>query len=334
MSRSFLASRTDHDRLLEGWQDWVLANLFTANYVNSLLVLSSRQDFSLNIPTGYFVKYVQNPGSFQKTIHQLDSELRTALTNARGDLNRVHTGLERAPTHLKTIVLLMKEASHDLLMMLLPDSFDDIEKLVNDSLIILEKPEKSFPAIANLLTEIDYLLSSTLVDQMLSLQVRDIKTQWAYLTELILELARLARRTRDSFILQFSWILQQFLQPGIMFTDANRDFLLSLILSKIVEIDRTSDLLSIVTITYTEISSQFTDLQIGSNLNLSVLTNEDARKRYLKQFRYDLLSQAVQSARLALKRHTEFLQRDATRKDNYDKFLAGTSLPDLSNLLG
>ncbi|CAF4622736.1 unnamed protein product, partial [Rotaria sp. Silwood1] len=326
--------KVDNEHLIDEWQDWILANIIVVNYLNSLMVLASRQDFSFSIPTGYSIKYVQNPGSFRQTGSQLATQMRSALTSAREDLNRVHIGMERVPDHLKTMVLLMKQAPFDLLLMLFPDSFNAIEKLVNDSLVVLRKPEKNFGQVLNLLTEIDYLLTNKSTDEMISLQVYDVKTQWIHLTELVIELAKQAERTRESFLLQFNWILQEFIRPDLTFAETNRDFIILLLLPKIVEIDQTTDLLGVITKTYSDISFKYTDEQIGGYAHLLTLTKEEDRKRYLKQFQYDLVPQVVQSTRLALERHTEFLERDRNRRGNYEKFLNQTSYDDLISLIG
>ncbi|CAF3653596.1 unnamed protein product [Rotaria sordida] len=297
------------------------------------MVLASREDFAFSIPTGYSVKYVQNIGSFRQTTAQLATDMRSSLSSAREDLNRVHTGMERVPDHLKNMVLLIKHAPFDLLLMLFPDSFNNIEKLVNDSLIVLRKPEKNFEKVLNLLTEIDYLLNNTSNDIMIYLQVFDVKTQWTHLTELVTELAKQAERTRESFLLQFNWILKEFIRPDLTFAETHRDFIILLLLPKIVEIDQTSDILGIITKTYTDISFQFTDEQIGGYTHLLLLSKEEDRQRYLKQFQYDLVPQVVQSARLALNRHNEFLQRDRNRREIYEKFLTETSYNDLISLI-
>jgi hypothetical protein len=216
------------------------------------------------------------------------------------------------------MIALLKQAPFDILVTLFPNSLNDIERLVNNSLVVLRKPEKNFPPVLNLLTEIDYLLSVTPVDQMISLQVYDVKTQWTFLTELVIELAKQAETASVSFIKQFNWVIQTFIKPGFPFTDSNRDSILLLLIPKALELDQTSDLLGIVTKTYTDISFQFSDEQIGGYAHLILLTDEKKRQEYLKQFRYDLPPQVIQIARMALRRHDEFLQRDQNREAKYE----------------
>ena len=312
----------------------VLANAIVVNYLNSLMVLASRQDFAFIIPIGYSLKYVQDSRSFRQTASQLATQMRGALSGAREDLNRVYIGMERVPDQLKTMVLLVKHAPFELILMFFPNSFQNIETLVNDSLVVLRKPEKNFQQVQNLLTEIDYLLNIGSTDQMISMQIQDVKTQWTLLTDLIIELAKQAERTRESFLLQFNWILTEFTRPDLIFADTYRDFIILLLIPKIVEIDRTSDLLGIISKTYTDISFQFTDEQIGGYGHLLHLSKEEDRQRYLKQFRSDLVPQVIQTARLALERHRAFIQRDKNRRANYEKFLVETSPDDLISLLG
>lgn len=274
ISGDFRDLKIDNEHLIGKWQDSVLANAIVTNYLNSLTVLASRQDFPLTVPDGYSVKYIQNPSSFQQTSSQLATEMRKALTDAREDLNRVHIGMGPVPDDLKEIVILLKQAPYDLLLILFPNSFNKIEKLVNDSLIVLRKPKQNFEQVLNLLIEIDYLLSFTsTTDHIISLQVNDIKDQWTYLTELINELARLAETAHESFLLQFNWILQTLTSPGFPFVDDHRDFILLFLMSKIIELDQTSDLLSLVTETYT-------DQQISSYGHLILLTDEKIRKQF------------------------------------------------------
>lgn len=330
---NFAKSRVKNDYLIDKWQDLILANLISVNYFNSLLVLSSANDFSFTTPAGYLRQHVENENSFHNTITKLSAQMRAALIGARQDLNRVHIGMKSVPDHLKNMALLVKEAPFDLLVTLFPDSFDNIEKLVNESLIVLRKPEKDFEKLLNFLTEIDYLLKVGSVDQRISLQVSDVKAQWAFLSELISELAKQAERTRENFLLQFSWVLQEFLRAGPSFPDDLRDFIISLLLPKMVEIDQTCDVLGMVTKTYYEISSRFTDEQIGGNAHLLLLSQEQKRREYINQFRHDLTPQAVQMARFALKEQEEFLQRDQKRQTDYETFLINTSNTTLTKLI-
>ena len=100
-----------NEYLSKNWQDWVLTNIISVNYFNRLLVLTSIQDFSFTVPTNYSIQYIQNSGSFYQTISQLATDIRQALTNARQDLNRVHTGMERVPEKLKIMAYISKRST-------------------------------------------------------------------------------------------------------------------------------------------------------------------------------------------------------------------------------
>ena len=93
------------------------------------------------------------------------------------------------------------------------------------------------------------------------------------------ELSNQAERTRESLILQFTWVLEEFIRSGPSFPDNLRDFIISLLLPKIIDIDQSSDLLGMITKTYSDISFQFTDEQLGSNGHLQLLSNEAIRKK-------------------------------------------------------
>src|SRR2546430_368551 len=135
LPRNLAEYKIGHEHLMKEWQDWMLSNVICVNYLNSLMVLTSRPDFAFKIPVGYSIKYVKDSSSFNRTISQLYTQMRSALSGAREGLNRVHIGMEGVPDHLKTMIILMKQASFDLLQSLFPDSFNEIERLVNNSLV-------------------------------------------------------------------------------------------------------------------------------------------------------------------------------------------------------
>ncbi|CAF1009886.1 unnamed protein product [Adineta steineri] len=100
-TRDLAEQKIENEHLIEEWQDWILGNVMSINYLNSLMVYASKQDFAFTIPDGYLIRYVQNKTSFHATVSQLATEIHHALSGAREDLNRVHTGLKWVPTQLK-----------------------------------------------------------------------------------------------------------------------------------------------------------------------------------------------------------------------------------------
>ena len=323
----------DDEYILQNWQDWVLANLLVVNYLNRLLVVASRSEFALIVPNGYRVKYIENVGSFKQTIAQLGEGMRGALKDAREDLNRVPAGMEGIPVHLKTTLLYIKHGDKELLEALLPDSFEKMDKLVNDSLIVLRRPEKSFEQVLNLLIEIDHLLTKQPIPDGIQVEVDDVRAQWKLLCTLVTEMAKHAERIRESLLLQFNWMLKNILRPDLNLTDDRRDFFIDLLIPKIVEIDRTSDILGAISKSYTYIAFEYTDEQVSGTAHLLLLTDEKRRQDYLKEFRSALRPQAIQIARYAHAEHYEFVRRDLTRKKNYERFLLESSIYDLIDLL-
>lgn len=292
--------------------------------MNILRVLASKTDLSINIPPDYSIKYIPYTNLFQGAITYLATEISTALDDARINLNRVDVGMARVPELLKTIILLVEEASYTMLMTEFPESFNTVEQLVNESLTVLRKPEQSFKQVLNILTELEFLTNAphTSDQQILSLQIADLKSQWMLLAELMTELSKLAETTREYFLLQFNWVLKEFIRSGPNFPDILREFIISLIKPKVIEIDRASDILGTITKSYSDASSQITDEYINGNGHLLGLTNDVDRQRYINQFRHDLPMQAVQIARLALKQHKEFLQKDKYRQAGYENIIA------------
>lgn len=325
--------RNANEYLLEKWQDWILSNAIAVNHLNCLITMASRTDFPLTIPNGYAVKHIPNPNSFRLTSSHLATRFRAAFTYAREDLNRVYVGMQRVPDQLKEVLLLLKMGPFDLIQMLFPDFFQNMEKLVNDSLIVLRRPEKSFVEVSNLITEMYVLLSDGLADESVKLQIMDLKTQWEYLVHLTFELSQRAEIVRENFLLQLNWILREFIQPHITNPDNHREFFIDLLLSQIIAIDQTCDLLGTISQTYTDMAFQWTDDQISSNGHLLLLNNEVERKQYIQQYRSSLPNQVVHISRLALKRHEELVQRNNVRKMDFQQFLDDASMSDLTRFL-
>ncbi len=182
----------------------------------------------------------------------------------------------------------------------------------------------------DLITKIELLLAATLSEDILNLQVHDVKTQWKLLFKLFMELTEQADRTRESFLLQFSWILQQLARPNVSFSNSYREFIIQLLIDKAIEIDQTSDLLGIVSRTYGDVLSDYTPEYLSGNTHLLLLSNNHERQRYINQIRHDLLPQVVNIARLGLQRHEDYLRRNEERQATYTTFLNKSSPADLS----
>jgi len=165
---------------------------------------------------------------------------------------------------------------------------------------------------------------------MIPLQIEDVQTQWTLLTDLFTHLAMSAEKVIRSFLLQFNWLIEQFDRINI---DDHRDLIINLIKPNAIEIDRTTDLLSIISKTYVDISNEYSNIKMSTNTHLILLLTEQERKEAIKQHRYELQPEAVKIARSALKRHDEFLQRNENRESVYEKFLNEMTENDLEVLL-
>ena len=319
----------ESDRLMREWQDNVLANLIVTNELSVLLVLASRADFSLVNASNQCTAHISSPNSFRQTASQLSDNIRRVFRGSYEDLRRIHLVLERFPLHLKTILLLVKKGRKALLETSLPLLLDKSAKMVRESLTILKNPPSKFEEVNDLLVELDSLVSSSPNAYVISLQVNDVQTQWMFLTSLFTEVAQQADRTSQQLLLQFNWILEEFL-PSI---DSSRDLLINLLKSKLIEIDRTIDLLGIISQTYLDISTKYTNDKLAGNTHLILLANEEDRKRIIQQYRHEIPAQAVHVARLALQRHDEFLQRNQQRSQSLERFLNESTASDINLLL-
>jgi hypothetical protein len=88
-----------------------------------------------------------------------------------------------------------------------------------------------------------------------------------------MELTEQADRARESFLLQFSWILQQFARPNVSFSNSYREFIIQLLIDKAIEIDQISDLLGIVSRTSGDVLSDYTPEYLSGNTHLLLLSN-------------------------------------------------------------
>jgi hypothetical protein len=325
-----MEEKIDDQLLIQQWQDYVLANAIVANYLNILMVFASRSDFSLVSTPNHCARYINNPDSFHQTISQLADNTRRALSSIYGDFNRANIGLERLSIHLKTTLLLIKIGSNDSINTNLPRLLQKSENITNSSFILLKNPTTRIESVKDLLTELNSLISLVTSDTMIPLQIEDVQTQWTLLTDLFTHLAMSAEKVIHSFLLQFNWLIEQFDRINI---DDHRDLIINLIKPNAIEIDRTTDLLSIISKTYVDISNEYSNIKMSTNTHLILLPTEQERKEAIKQHRYELQPEAVKIARSALKRHDEFLQRNENRESVYEKFLNEMTENDLEVLL-
>lgn len=325
-SQNSLEEKTDDHLLVDQWQDYVLANVIVANHLNILMVLASKPDFALTNASNHCTSYITNSNSFRQTISQLADNIRRALIDIYQDLNRIQLSLERIPIHLKTILLLIKKGSKDSINTNLPNLLKKGENIINESLIVLKNPPSKIQQIKDLINELDSLIS----DDILSFQIKDTQIQWLLLTDLFTQLSIQGDKTANNFLLQFNWIFEQFIRLGI---DNYRELIINLLQSKVIEIDRTIDLLTIICQTYISISLEYTNEKLIGNTHLIFISNEQERKEIIRQYQYELKSQAIKIARIALNRHDEFLQRSQNREFIYQTFLNETSQEDLNILL-
>jgi hypothetical protein len=324
------AEKTDDHLLIDQWQDDVLGNALVANYLNILMVFASRTDFSLIDSSNSCTTYITNPNSFRQTISQLATNIRRNMLDVYQAFSRIHLGLERIPLHLKTTLLLIKIGKNDTINTNLPKLLEKGENIVNESLLILKNPQTKIEEVKNLLTELHSLISTFTSDNMIPLQIEDVETQWILLNDLFTQLAIQAEKVTNHFLLQFNWIIEQFDRLDI---DQHRDLIINLLKPKAIEIDRSADLLSIISQTYVDISIEYSNIKITTNTNLIQTSTEEERKEIIKQHRYELQPEAVKIARRALKRQDEFFQRNDNREILYEKFLNEMTENDLEILL-
>ena len=315
--------------LTEQWQDYVLANVIATNYLSILMVLASKADFPLVQSPTHCGTYIQRASTFRPTISSLASDVRRILLNVYDDFRRMELTLPRLPLQLKYTLLLIKRGNQATINKSLPLLLQANVDVSDKSLEILKKPKAQMNRVRDLLVELDALISTASTDDYIRLQVEDVKIQWSILTDLFAQLAIESEATTDSLLRQFNWLLRELLRTHGQSIDFYRELIVDLLLPKVLEMDRSIDLITMVSDTFMDISSGYTNEELMGNPNLLLLPNEHERRKFIRQARYDLPPQAVRTARLALKRHTAWLRRDQLRQTSIEEFLNQPTLTDL-----
>ena len=316
--------------LTEQWQDYVLANVITTNYLSILMALASKADFPLVQSPTYCGTYIQRTSSFRPTISSLANSIRPLLLNIYDDFRRMELILVRLPLQLKYTLLLIKRGNEGNIRKYLPLLLEAHVDVSEKTLEILKKPKLQMNRVRDLLVELDALIRTVdSADAYIRLQVEDVKIQWSILTDLFTQLAIESEATTDSLLRQFHWLLRELLRTHGQSIDMYRELIVDLLLPKVLEMDRSIDLITMVCDTFMDISVNYTNDELIDNSNLLLLPNEQERRKFIRQARYDLPPRAVQFARLALKRHTAWLRRDQVRQTSIEEFLNPPTLTDL-----
>ncbi|CAF0809543.1 unnamed protein product [Adineta ricciae] len=321
---------TTEEKFIDQWQDNVLSHVFLTNYLNHLLVHTSRTDFLLRNNSAQCTLHIPTTHSFRQTVSQLNNNIRSVLLGIHADFDRTQIHLKNIPTHLKLILLLIKKGNQTLIQSKLPHLLKQMENVARESLVKFQNPTDKITSIKNYLLELNSLISTIAVDTTIALQVEDVKDQWISLSHLLNQLANQAETNSNSIILQFKWILEQFIQLDI---DLHRDFVINLLKTKVIDIDRMTDLLTIICETFQDISSEYSNEKLINNGHLISLPTEQERKQFIRQYHYELQPELVKFTRLALKRHEEYLRRERDRQITYEDFLIQASQSDLDLLL-
>lgn len=311
----------------------MLTDAIAVNHLNCLLVFGSRSSYTLTVPPGYTIKYVGSARDFRTVAIQMAANIRLNHLQANEDINRVRIGMEDVPVRLRKLVLELKYDNLENIKSTFPDQFKEVEKLVNNSLLVMHRSAQNFQNTLNYITELELVLTKNPADPSLDLELIDLRDQWRLFTELIVELSTRADRLRENFLLQLNWILNELVRTGFQVTDTHREFLIRLLLAKIVEIDQTCDLLKSISqvhefMSETSVNEQISGHDEGINLATAV-----ERKRALKVFRSSITPNIVRIVRRSMDKQDDFYRRDTIRRRNIEKILTTLSLDELNDLV-
>jgi hypothetical protein len=139
----------------ETWDELIVAGPITVNYIGNLMVLSSKKDFALPLPTpDYEYEYIKYPNSFRTTLVQIANEMYNAFMDAHHNMDRIQLDMQQIPRHLKTVLQLLTSASNRLIQSMLPTTLGHIERIAKQSADAANSTMLSFRSVTGLLQEV------------------------------------------------------------------------------------------------------------------------------------------------------------------------------------
>ncbi|CAF1402853.1 unnamed protein product [Rotaria sordida] len=278
----------------EKWEDLVVAGPITVNYLSNLMIVASKKDFALVLPTP---NYIYNG--------EVDN---TAFENAK---KKAELALQR-----------LKEAQ---------GIYDQwyakmLEKQNKLTGIIFQLSQLDMNTVDHQ-TVINILVSATK-------EVIHIQEQWDKMIRFFAKLSMQAEHTQQTILFEFIAVIQAADLASGMLDDADREFYVMLLLETANEIDRGAHLLYIMSKTYYDVSYQYMMSQIAGISRLILTQTNQERESLMKQIAQDTLSASARVSRMALERRQQYEQRNQERQEVYERFIQQATLEELQSTIG
>ncbi len=119
--------------------------------------MSSERDFSFNLSLNWKLNYIHYPQSYRTSLVQVSSNMHDMYLNTYSIMYRIQLDVKRIPNHIKTIFRLILKASPIMIKRMLPTSFNNIVRILNDHEYLIRKILDQLNNLFNLLYEIKQL---------------------------------------------------------------------------------------------------------------------------------------------------------------------------------
>lgn len=312
------------------WEDLVLAGPTVVNYLGLFMVLASRNDSRLTKPAEYNFEYINNFTSLHAVLSQISSAMQGAFQVARDDLIRIRTSMEQIPEHINAGLILIKDAPNVLLANLLPYTLRNINRAASEASTVAKPTFERFDSVGLLLEELVILLNSTTPiaqneDYFIEAKAyaNDMKTQWDLLAKLFKKFSSRADITQQSITDRFSDPINEAKKSDGYNFEKTRSAFLGKLIPATIAIDQSSNLLDMMSRTYTDVSTDHMINQIFSNKGYLDLKTPSERAIKQRELWQNTVSQSVNVARLAQERHNEFAATSPKREKDYSSYLQG-----------
>jgi hypothetical protein len=260
--------------------------------------------------------------------------MQEAFKSAHDDLIRVRDSMHQIPDHLKASLLLIKDASDSLLSQLLPYTLRNVDRAANEGSTVSKPTLQRFILTKSWLDELDVLLNSSFLtlgytNYLIEATIysNDIKTQWDLLIKLFRKFSDRADITQSSIKNNFTDPINEAHNSNDFSSPSIRADRLHGLIPAAIFIDQSSNLLDMMTRTYTDVGNDYKLEQVTPTNPFITMAFENERIQAQRQLWLNIVSQSVKIARLAQERQNQFVDTGPSRHVEYGNYLQNAIAP-------
>lgn len=129
----------------------------STHLLSTLMIMASKRDFPLNVSLNTKLNYIHYPQSYRMTLLQVSSDMHKVFSNTDSAMYRIQLAVKRIPGYIKIILKLFRAGSSTMIKRMLPRSFDNIVRILNENKNLFTGIMGEFVNLSNLLNEINQL---------------------------------------------------------------------------------------------------------------------------------------------------------------------------------